>query len=609
MDFESALPRLVTLFDQGRLAPFVGLGMSLPTCSTWRQNIDLLAAQARDMDLGMFPNMKRVGRDALPRWAHRIVALLKRAAGDEFPEVMRDALYLKAPSDPAFIPPQTRALAKLYWPLVLTTNYDDLLYRASHDVHRGWAVRGRSWHDCDLVVSSLTGPAPRTLWALQGFLPAPEGPFLKGFPDATAAAIAAELAAQMVVGHEEYRRVTYREPWFRRAFAEVFRSRSFLFLGSGLAENYLLELFGEALEMTGMSPYPHFAFVQRGEVDPDFLRSRLNILVIEYQRGKHEQITERLNALDEAVSTQRLKPATVGFSFRLQALLGATPDVSDLLLVRGTLPKPEDGECVGISCGRGTSVDGQVFPLVGGDPTHGVFKYLIDNGLNPGAFRWIDRKKTLCVFRRTEQADPNSPYYGLVARTTSAENPDVNDLRIIPSVCKRFFSAVRDRGFKTARLMIIAGGPHAPFPPLHAGIQMARGIRSWFREQAQANLRVVVHLVDPSVWFNIESGRLNLHELLANDSFQVVVLVQNPDGTASRQYRLIREADTVITLAATVHVPLSGWEAEIQPSPIRGAFAFPLSSDAARSRLFDLGLVPGSTVRFAVAAQAAPGPP
>ena len=28
------------------------------------------------------------------------------------------------------------------------------------------------------------------------------------------------------------------------AFAEVFRSRSFLFLGSGLAE-YLLELFGE----------------------------------------------------------------------------------------------------------------------------------------------------------------------------------------------------------------------------------------------------------------------------------------------------------------------------------------------------------------------------
>ena len=51
------------------------------------------------------------------------------------------------------------------------------------------------------------------------------------------------------------------------------------------------ELFGEALEMTGMSPYPHYAFVQKGEVDPDFLRSRLNILVIEYPRGEHEHVT------------------------------------------------------------------------------------------------------------------------------------------------------------------------------------------------------------------------------------------------------------------------------------------------------------------------------
>ena len=69
-----------------------------------------------------------------------------------------------------------------------------------------------------------------------------------------------------------------------------------------------------------------------------------------------------------------------------------------------------------------------------------------------------------------------------------------------------------------------------------------------------SELRVVVHLVDPGVWFNIQSGRLNLAELLSNDTVQAVVMVRNPDGSASRQYRLVGPSD----LAATVHVPLQG---------------------------------------------------
>lgn len=67
MEFEVVLPRLVTLFDQGRLVPFVGLGLSLPTCSTWRQNINKLGAAAMAMGLGEFPDMANVDRDDLPR--------------------------------------------------------------------------------------------------------------------------------------------------------------------------------------------------------------------------------------------------------------------------------------------------------------------------------------------------------------------------------------------------------------------------------------------------------------------------------------------------------------------------------------------------------------
>ena len=55
LEFEAVLPRLVTLFDQGRLVPFVGLGLSLPTCSTWPENINLLGKAATEMGLGEFP--------------------------------------------------------------------------------------------------------------------------------------------------------------------------------------------------------------------------------------------------------------------------------------------------------------------------------------------------------------------------------------------------------------------------------------------------------------------------------------------------------------------------------------------------------------------------
>ena len=425
------------------------------------------------------------------------------------------------------------------------------------------------------------------------------GPFGAVFAPEEAAALEAELAAQMVVGHEEYRRVTHREPWFRRAFAEVFRSRSFLFLGSGLAENYLLELFGEALEMTGMSPYPHYAFVQEGEVDPDFLRSRLNILVIEYPRGKHEHVAEQLNSLAEAVEKDRLKPASLGFSFRMPAFLRATPDVPDLLLVRGTLPSPGPGECVGISCGQGVTNDGRVVPLVGKDETRGMVRFLMNHRLTLDAFDWVDDDNTLGIFRRTAGPDPKSPYYGLVARTADAITPDMKDLRLIPCVCKRFLDVAENEGFVTGPTDDHRGRPFRSFSSAACSHPDGPGIRDWFGTNPQAKLRVVVHLVDPGVWFNIQSGRLNLLELLANETVQAVVLVQNPDGNASRQYRLVGPSDTAVDLAATVHVPLKGWTTEIRPSPVWEAVLFQLNSDKARTPLFNLGLIPGSTVLFA----------
>ena len=92
--------------------------------------------------------------------------------------------------------------------------------------------------------------------------------------------------------------MTHTEPQFRRAFAEVFRSRSLLFLGSSLADQYLLNLFGETLELFGGNPFPHYALVLKRTTDPDFLRTRLNIFAYEYD--SHDCLPELLEALAAA---------------------------------------------------------------------------------------------------------------------------------------------------------------------------------------------------------------------------------------------------------------------------------------------------------------------
>ena len=59
------------------------------------------------------------------------------------------------------------------------------------------------------------------------------------------------LEPEVVVGHADYRRVALRSEGFRRTFAEVFRQRSLLFVGSGLTDRYLLDLFGQIVELYG----------------------------------------------------------------------------------------------------------------------------------------------------------------------------------------------------------------------------------------------------------------------------------------------------------------------------------------------------------------------
>src|SRR5262249_41902759 len=138
--------------------------------------------------------------------ANSAVRALKSSAPGTFEKAMRYAVVARR----NVIPKATSTLAQVWWPLVLTTNYDNCYVAAfrnwfEHELH---AVVGRGAVDCQRVLTSLSNPGRPLLWTLQGHMDAPCK--IDGYTARP------ELERELVVGHEEYRRVTYRDLSFRR---------------------------------------------------------------------------------------------------------------------------------------------------------------------------------------------------------------------------------------------------------------------------------------------------------------------------------------------------------------------------------------------------------
>lgn len=128
----------------------------------------------------------------------------------------------------------------------------------------------------------------------------------------------------------------------------MFRHRSFLFLGSGIRETYLQELFGEVLEIYGPSTRTHFAIMPKGEVDPRFMYERFQIAVVEYTKDKtHGKLPRKLDDLRTAIE----RPTSVPVSWRWGVITHDDRSVvvrsePELEAIRGPLPcTHRAGEC------------------------------------------------------------------------------------------------------------------------------------------------------------------------------------------------------------------------------------------------------------------------
>lgn len=583
MRLADALHRLMAAYDAGTLVPFVGAGMSRsldvsrPTLPSWPEFIHRLEGESRGSTRGGKPE------DASPadlvRRANRAVRIIKRDVGRSFTDAVRRALYDGAVERST---PQTTALARMWWPLVLTTNYDDLLVLADRwkDGHDEITVLGRSHQDCQTLLSSLHGPAGRYLWALQGFLPRTES------PDARVQ----RLAEELVVGHEEYRRVTHNLVHFRRAFAEVFRRRSLLFVGSGLSEHYFLDLFSEVLEVHGVNPEPHFALMKRGLVDTDFLRGRFNILTIEYD--DHRELPRILAELEDALDGPR--PRQTRWTYNLSCERHVTPALArDLELVRGPLELPRHDECAVVSAGWrngtlrfGTFIEATFLPearragLIA-DAEHGH----VVEGL---------------TYVRTFASGSGSR--SRLAACVARGEDGYKDLRVIGEAVSEALSWAAGVQARRLRMQLLASGSTSHFPARYPLTETIRAFAAWRRAHPGARMRLRLYIVDPVALFELGSGRLRVQELLGCEDIRFDVAVVDDSGRLVERGNLLESDEaTAGDVARQFDIPREGWSFKVEPAP-RKRETLQTLHEVFDQSLRSLGVLPGCTIRFALLA-------
>lgn len=571
-DFEQILPRLMSAYEHVRLVPFIGSGLSIPACRGWK---DFIGELEKSADLPA--ETQSDSPSDLIRRANRAVRTLRNRDMKVFPEKLRRALV--APE--ATMPGQTEALAKLYWPLVLTTNYDNCFETAFREVHRSGdealEVLGRRPADCHRVLSSLTSPSGPVLWALQGYLSAP-----------FRSRCGQSLEREVVVGHDEYSKVTHREVHFRRVFAEVFLQRSLLFLGSGLADPYLQGLFGEITELYGTGVHRHCALVREGEIDTEFVRSRFNVLVVEYR--SHEELPEMLEDFARR-SAHRVIQTKWAFSLSTERQKAVAPTVDDdLEIVRAPLPTElAEGECVAISAG--------------GSPKRFVISKVIRKTFlhQPGVRRLIGKRppngNVPDHCRGVVRRYGDSPVFAVRARGSHEEiRATKRDLRVVAHATQLVLDAAEAAGFQRIRFQLLAVGQGRAFPERASFMQMVRAFADW-RRRTGSRLRATLHVITPGVYLDILAGRIDLVQLLAGIGIRFWADVIHQDETVER-YLFHRPVDTRLgQLLDELNLPRSGWDVEVVPAPVRNASAERIER-VLDQRLDDLGVVPDSTVSF-----------
>jgi len=619
MTFEQLLPRLVTAYDQGLLVPFLGAGMSQDSCPGWKDFIHDLERSADDArgseTLNTAGSTSESDSGRLIHRANAVIRLLTLKTPTALQASIRNSLYrangkTESAAEVTASAPQTDALASLWWPLVVSSNYDDLFAQsyvrarqveAKRALEVGSAasseyvttagfpddeslqVLGRSRRDCARVLTALSVTAPTVLWAIHGFLPRQTTPKFE------------HLESEMVVGHDEYRRVAHADPYYRRAFGELWRRRSLLFLGSSLSDPYLLDLFSEVQELYGTNPQPHYALVEDDkQLDEELLRTRFNIFVARY--GQCGQLEDRLVELDKAIQAPRPRATAFSWHYAWNDSSAKSGGAPDLEISHSGLPTMlGDSEGLLLSAGF-TGKAARTDPLFFSDGIRRVLEKVVPELSKQANDAWSEHEET-GVFTLSS-ASATARRVAAIRPWKTVQSRDLNMLRkLLPAALNW---AVR-KNIQHLHVPVIGAGASRHFPAAVALSIIIREHKRW-RESRGSTLRLTIHVLDATAVFELTSGRLNVPELLASDDLRFWVEFESSVGEVvtdeSRflhEPLIVSESMPLTALAKLLGLPNpERWEMRAEPLPQRDAAWVPVSDG---TQLHYVGLSVGGTLK------------
>lgn len=568
ISFEEALPRLVSTYNKGRLVPFTGSGISAPSIPTWQEFISRLSSLA---GIELKKKEKQTAAELIAN-SELVVAKLIRQDKSKFNELVVKSL---SPDLSKYPTPQCNWLSKIWWPLILSTNYDTMFteaYEHHHDKIDGpqISVFGRSQIDCHSLLTMLQAPAGSAYWALQGYF----GESINK----------KNLHEEIVVGHRQYRNVTYNNQIFRSVFAEVFRNYSFFFIGSGLSEEYFTGLFGEVLEKFGNNPHTHCALfrekdIESGAVDHQFLHTRLNTVAV-YYKGDYPDLAGYLKMFHGAINGKSSKLYNLGFASKSFSALNYKTEPAELEIVAGKMPFPENGECTVFSIGyqfNDTNLSGRMKDFLKHYETRLKLKE-------------SDKKR---IGKTSLWQMGKSDIYGAAARDMAGDKSsrDARDLRRVKDTFVEALKCLAPK-YKTINIMALASGQLRKFPGMFSLIQMIRGYKKFVAQKA-IGCKVRIFVEDPKVLYYMRKNPLEIEELLNCDDMRITVEIHN--NHEIERFQAFFYPDIKLKDVSTYYsVSNEYWSVTVLPTPFKDQQIDPEADE----KLEDIGLIPGSTLRY-----------
>jgi hypothetical protein len=277
-------PSLVEQLRRMRVVPFIGAGISVGAgLPDWEQLLRELLGYANQHGLSGADGAQIEEALATRQFELAAEGLVKRL-GPHFSDGM--ALALRKPN----VAPTTvhQLLARVKWPAVITTNYDDLLPNVLQ------TSRTLTWKDDSELGAALRRGESHLLLA-HGCLDRPE-------------------TIVLTVAHY---RECLRHAAYRTYLKVMCTQYTLLFLGFSFTDRDVQGLLEDFRHEFGHAEIPHFALTQEdqvGQLRADNLRTNFNIQVVPYQteNGQHSAVERILGTIIESCPAEQIIDKAAG---------------------------------------------------------------------------------------------------------------------------------------------------------------------------------------------------------------------------------------------------------------------------------------------------------